>query len=301
MVVSSPLVIFCGFLLFFLIFLTAFIIPQQSVAVIERLGKFKRVATAGLNFKLPLIDVIAGSVNLRVQQLDVVIETKTHDNVFIHIMVSVQYCISEDKIYEAFYKLVSPTKQIQAFVFDVVRAKVPTIILDDVFSKKDEIAVAVRKELSGILQSFGYTLLQALVTDIQPNENVKSAMNEINTAQRLRVAAQEKAEAEKIVRVKQAEGEAEANILHGKGIAGQRQAIIDGFKTSMTELHSSTPYIKPEELMHMILMIQYFDVLREIGGDAKTNTVFLNHAPSSISDTLKQLNDTMLAKINNPQ
>ena len=289
------IVYFACFVLFLIGFLTIFIIPQQTVVIVERLGKFKRVATAGLNFKIPVIDNIAGSVNLRVQQLDVVIETKTQDNVFVHIMVSVQYCIAEDKIYEAFYKLVSPTKQIQAFVFDVVRAKVPTIILDDVFSKKDDIAVAVRKELSGILQSFGYTLLQALVTDIQPNENVKNAMNEINTAQRLRMAAHEKAEAEKIVRVKQAEGEAEANVLHGKGIAGQRQAIIDGFKKSMEELHDATPYIKPEELMHMILMIQYFDVLREIGGDAKSNTVFLNHAPGSISDALKQLNDTMLA------
>ena len=224
------IVYFACFVLFLIGFLTIFIIPQQTVVIVERLGKFKRVATAGLNFKIPVIDNIAGSVNLRVQQLDVVIETKTQDNVFVHIMVSVQYCIAEDKIYEAFYKLVSPTKQIQAFVFDVVRAKVPTIILDDVFSKKDDIAVAVRKELSGILQSFGYTLLQALVTDIQPNENVKNAMNEINTAQRLRMAAHEKAEAEKIVRVKQAEGEAEANVLHGKGIAGQRQASIDGFK-----------------------------------------------------------------------
>lgn len=288
------------FVLFLCIFFTVFIIPQQTVVIIERFGKFQRVATAGLNFKIPLIDSIAGAVNLRVQQLDVMIETKTQDNVFVHIMVSVQYCIAEDKVYEAFYKLVSPTKQIQAFVFDVVRAKVPTIILDDVFSKKDDIAVALRKELSGILQTFGYTLLQALVTDIQPNENVKNAMNEINTAQRMRMAAHEKAEAEKIVRVKQAEGEAEANILHGKGIAGQRQAIIDGFKQSMAELHDSAPYIKPEELMHMILMIQYFDVLREIGGDAKTNTLFLNHAPSSISDALKQLNDTMLAKLQEP-
>lgn len=289
----STLYLIC-FAVFFLAFLTAFIIPQQSVAIVERLGKFKRVATAGLNFKIPFIDNIAGSVNLRVQQLDVVIETKTRDNVFVHIMVSVQYCIAEDRVYEAFYKLVSPTKQIQAFVFDVVRAKVPTIILDDVFSKKDDIAVSVRKELSGILQSFGYTLLQALVTDIQPNENVKNAMNEINTAQRLRMAAHEKAEAEKIVRVKQAEAEAEANILHGKGVAGQRQAIIDGFKKSMEEFQGSTPNVKPEELMHMILMIQYFDVLREIGGDSKSNTIFLNHAPSSILDALKQLNDTVL-------
>lgn len=167
------------FLLFLCVFFSVFIIPQQTVAIIERLGRFRCVAKAGLNFKIPFIDSIAGAVNLRVQQLDVMIETKTQDNVFVHIMVSVQYCISEDKIYEAFYKLVSPTKQIQAFVFDVVRAKVPTIILDDVFSKKDDIAVALRKELSSILQSFGYTLLQALVTDIQPNENVKNAMNEI--------------------------------------------------------------------------------------------------------------------------
>ena len=267
-------------------------VQQQSVMVVERFGKFNRICYPGLNFIIPFIER-ADSLSLRIQQLDVHVETKTNDNVFVKIKISVQFNVIESKIFEACYKLYSPAKQIESFVFDVVRAKVPNIDLDDLFAKKDEIAINVKNELDEVMQGFGYQIIKALVTDIEPNENVKNAMNEINTAQRLRVAANEKAEADKIIRVKQAEAEAEANILHGKGLAGQRAAIIDGLAQSVEAIQKQNPAVSSESIMSIILTIQYFDTLREIGGDSKTNTLFVNNTPSGGMDIRSQILQAM--------
>ena len=284
-----------GFLLLFLfVFFGIVIISQQRVAIIERFGKFHKIAQPGLNFIIPIIDRVAGQLNLKIKQLDVHVETKTRDNVFVKILVSVKFQAIESKCFEAFYKLDNPEMQIQAFVFDVIRAKVPSILLDEVFEKKDEIAVDVKNELHDTMINFGYEIIKTLVTDIQPDENVKQAMNEINTAQRLRAAANEKAEAEKIIRIKQAEAESQANILHGSGIAGQRRAIIEGLSQSIEELQKHSPEVDSASVMQMILLIQYFDMLREIGGDAKSNTVFLSHAPGNVSELAKQIQEAML-------
>jgi regulator of protease activity HflC (stomatin/prohibitin superfamily) len=261
-----------------------FIVKQQTANIIERLGKFQSFATAGLHFRIPILDTIAGSVTLKIQQLDLYIETKTKDNVFVKIMIAVQYQVILKKIYDAYYKLESPTQQIQAYVFDVVRAQVPNINLDDVFSKKDEIAIAVKNELGAIMNDFGYEIIKTLVIDIQPSENVRHAMNEINAAQRMRIAANEKAEAEKIIRVKQAEAESEANILHGKGISGQRQAITDGLSKSLEEMQKHCNEMNVEKIIEMILLIQYFDTLKDIGGHSKSNVVFVPHSPDAINN-----------------
>lgn len=272
-----------------------FTVSQQDVYILERFGKFLRVTHAGLHFKIPIVDVIVGSVNLRVRQLDVQVETKTQDNVFIKSIVSVQYQPIAEKIYDAYYKLDAPAKQIEAYVFDVVRAMVPKLVLDDVFSKKDEIAVGIQHELEDTMSEFGYKIVKALVTDIHPDKNVRDAMNEINTAQRLRVAAQERAEAEKIMRIKQAEAEAEANILHGQGIAGQRKAIVDGLSSSIEELQKSSPDLASRDVMSMILSIQYFDMLRDVGSGAKSNTVFVNNAANSSGDILSQIQQMLFS------
>src|SRR5688572_18893971 len=204
---STEFIVIAIIILFALIVLYAalFIVDQQTVAIVERLGKFNRSATAGLNIKIPLIEWTKGWLSLRIQQLDIIIETKTKDNVFIKITVSVQYHVVAEKIFDAFYKLTDAKRQIESFVFDVIRAEVPKMLLDDVFEKKDNIAIAVKTELEGLMADFGYGILKALVTNIDPDEKVKSAMNEINEQQRLRMAAQEKGEAEKILRVKNAE------------------------------------------------------------------------------------------------
>ncbi|MBN9543279.1 MAG: SPFH domain-containing protein [Alphaproteobacteria bacterium] len=275
-----------------------FIVKQQTVAIVARFGKFARVAYPGLRFKIPLIETVESYLSLRIQQLNVQVETKTKDNVFIKIIVSVQFEVIQGRIYEAYYKLTNPSAQIEAFVFDVVRAKIPNIDLDDVFSKKDEIASNVKQELYETMAALGYNLIKALVTDIQPNENVKNAMNEINTAQRLRIAAQEKAEAEKIMIVKQAEAETEANILQGKGISGQRKAIIEGLGQSVEEIQKNYPHLSGDNIMKMILTIQYFDMLKEVGAHSKSNTVFVGHSPDNVNDITRQITEILFAAKN---
>lgn len=293
-----------GFLLFILIILLIilpsafFTVSQQSCAIIERFGRFVRIANAGLHIKIPLIDKVAARLSFRIHQLDVSVETKTLDNVFINIIVAVQYKVLQDKVYEACYKLQDPSQQIKAFVFDLVRAQVPKLILDDVFSKKDEIANAVQKELERPMEEFGYGIIKALVTDINPDSSVKAAMNEINTAQRMRVAAAEKGEASKILKVKQAEAEAEASILHGKGIAGQRQAIIEGLTQSVDGFVKQIPGANPSQVMETVLLIQYMDTLKEIGEGSNSSVVFVPHSPGNVGNLNEQIRETIFAAKN---
>jgi len=232
---------------------------------------------------------------LRISQLDVSIESKTQDNVFVNIMVAVQFKVITDRAYDACYMLQDPESQIRAFVFDLVRAQVPNLSIDDVFAKKDDIANAVKIELEKPMKEFGYEIIKTLITDINPDANVKAAMNEINTAQRLKVAAIEKGEAEKILKVKQAEAEAEASILHGKGIAGQRQAIIEGLGQSVEEFVKQIPGTSASHVMDMVLLIQYIDTLKEIGGNSKSNVVFVPHSPGNVTDLAGQIRETIFA------
>jgi regulator of protease activity HflC (stomatin/prohibitin superfamily) len=270
------------------------IVPQQSVHIIERFGKFQTLCSAGLHFKIPVVDKCAGMVSLRLMQLDIKVETKTLDDVFVDITTSVQYRVLPHKVFDAFYTLDDPEKQITAFVFDVVRSRVPKIRLDDVFSTKDDIALSVRDELKEVMNNFGYDITQTLVTDIMPDAKVKAAMNEINEAQRLRIAANERGEAEKILKVKQAEAEAESKALHGKGISWQRTAIMDGLKESLCDFQAHIPGADHEAIMHLILMTQYFDTLKEMGMGGKMNTIMVPYSPGSVSDIGQQLKEAMV-------
>ncbi|MFO0954712.1 MAG: SPFH domain-containing protein [Isosphaeraceae bacterium] len=270
-----------GIFLLFLLFTGMFTVNQQSAVVIQRFGRFKNVAMPGLNFKVPMVDTVAGRLNLRVSQLDVGVETKTEDNVFVRVVVAVQYYVLPDKVYDAFYKLADPSTQITAFVFDVVRARVPMVKLDEVFERKDEIANAVKSELTQVMDDFGYGIVKALVTDIDPDHKVKEAMNEINAAQRLRVAANEKGEADRILKVKAAEAEAQSKALQGKGIADQRKAIVDGLRESVDEFQRSVPGTSAQDVMNLVLMTQYFDTLKELGQASRTNTILIPHSPGA--------------------
>lgn len=281
--------------LFLLLFGSIFIVRQQGCAVIERLGKFNRIAHPGLHWKIPIIDDVVSTLSLRINQLGVSVETKTLDNVFVNVVVAVQYRVLPEKVFEACYALQNPEYQIKAFVFDLVRAQVPKLSLDDVFSKKNDIADAMKIELSKPMSEFGYGIIETLVTDINPDQNVKAAMNEINTAQRLRVAASEKGEAEKILKVKQAEAEAEASILHGKGIAGQRQAIIEGLGQSVEEFVRQLPGTQASHVMDMVLLIQYIDTLKEIGAGSKSNVIFVPHSPGNVADLGEQIRESIFA------
>lgn len=277
-----------------LIFSAAFTVQQQTVAVIQRFGRFAKMSHSGLNFKIPLIDHIAGHISLRINQLDVKIETKTEDNVFVHVTVSVQYQVLPEKLYDAFYKLINPKEQISSYVFDIVRAQVPKLKLDNVFENKDEIANAVNAELSQAMSDFGYQIIKSLVTDIEPDAQVKSAMNEINAAQRLRVAAQEKGEAEKVLMVKKAEAEAESKKLQGEGIANQRRAIINGLKESVDDFQKSIKGSTAHDVMNLVMVTQYFDTLKDIGASSKANAVFIPHSPGAVADLTAQIRDALL-------
>jgi len=277
-----------------LLFSAAFTVEQQTAAVVERFGKFRRVATSGLNFKWPIIERSAGRINLRVQQLDVTVETKTQDNVFVHTVVAVQYMVIPEKVYDAFYRLDQPTVQITAYVFDTVRARVPKMLLDDVFERKDEIARAVKEELAGEMGEFGFQIVQALVTDIDPDKKVKESMNEINAAKRLREAAEERGEADKILKVKAAEAEAESKALQGEGIANQRRAIIDGLRESVDQFAQSISGTSPESIMQLVLMTQHYDTVKEIGASSRANTIFVPYTPGGMADLASQMRDALI-------
>ncbi|MFA6228257.1 MAG: SPFH domain-containing protein [Patescibacteria group bacterium] len=287
-------IILAIFVLIVLVFASAFTVQQQTVAVIQRFGKFKKMSHSGLNLRLPLIDHIAGHISLRINQLDVKIETKTEDNVFVHVTVSVQYQVLPEKLYDAFYKLINPKEQISSYVFDIVRAQVPKLKLDNVFENKDEIANAVNTELSQAMSDFGYQIIKSLVTDIEPDAQVKAAMNEINSAQRLRVAAQEKGEAEKVLMVKKAEAESESKKLQGEGIANQRRAIINGLKESVDDFQKSIKGSTAHDVMNLVMVTQYFDTLKDIGASSKANAVFIPHSPGAVADLTAQIRDALL-------
>jgi regulator of protease activity HflC (stomatin/prohibitin superfamily) len=288
-IILSCVIIF----VFAVIFLsTFFIVKQQTVAVIQNFGRFSRIAKPGLNFKIPFVENIAGSLTMRIQQLDVKAETKTKDNVFVHITVSVQYFVKPDKVYEAFYRLENPEMQINSYVFDVIRARVPRIEIDRLFEEKEEIAKAIKEELNETMTDFGFEIMNSLVTDIDPAANVKNAMNEINAAQRMKQAATEKAEAEKIMKVKSAEADAESKALQGKGIADQRMAIVEGLKESVEDFQSGVAGTTAQDVMNLVLMTQYFDTLKDIG--EKSNTILVPHSPGGMTDIADQLRKALI-------
>jgi regulator of protease activity HflC (stomatin/prohibitin superfamily) len=271
-----------------------FTVRQQTAAIVERFGKFTKVSNAGLNFKIPLIDRIAGKVSLRIQQLDVRVETKTKDNVFVFVVVSVQYYVLPEKVVDAFYRLQDPKGQITSFVFDTVRARVPNTNLDELFVMKDDIAMAVKAELDQVMDDFGYGIVKALVTDIDPDAKVKQSMNEINAAQRLRVAAVEQAEADKIRVVKAAEGEAESKALQGKGIAEQRKAIIEGLRESVKSFSNDVAGTNAQDVMNLVMMTQYFDTIKDLGNNGQNNTILIPHSPSGMGDLSDQMRNAMI-------
>ena len=271
-----------------------FQVETAAAVVVQRMGKFQRVATAGMNFKLPYIDQIAGRIDLRVQQLALDVETKTKDNVFVKIPVSVQYHVIPEKVYEAFYKLANPKQQISSYVFNVILGHVPKMNLDDAFLQQSDIAIAIKEGLDDVMKTYGYAIDQALVTDIEPDEKVKAAMNEINAAQREQVAASARGEAEKILKVKQAEAEAESKALQGQGIANQRKAIINGLKDSVEAFAQAVEGSSPKDVMMLVLVTQYLDTIKEIGAQDKTNTLFMSHSPAAMGDIFRQLQDAIM-------
>ena len=278
--------------IFFLILLAIavsglFIVKQQTSAIVERFGKFLFIRKSGLHIKIPLIDRIAGRISLKILQLDVIVETKTKDDVFVKLKVSVQYKVIENKVYDAFYKLESPQDQITSYVFDVIRAEVPKMKLDDVFEKKDDVANAVKRELNDAMQNYGYDIIKALVTDIDPDSQVKEAMNRINAAEREKVAAQYEGDAARILIVEKAKAEAESKRLQGQGIADQRREIARGLEESVDVLNNVG--INSQEASALIVVTQHYDTLQSIGEETGSNLILLPNSPQAGSDMLNNM------------
>ena len=266
---------------------TFFIVKQQTAAVIERFGKFTSVRQSGLHIKIPVIDRVSGRVSLKVQQLDVVVETKTKDDVFVKLKVSVQFKVIKDKVYDAFYKLDFPQEQMNAYVFDVVRAEVPKMILDDVFEKKDDIAIAVKGELNEAMKNYGFDIIKTLVTDIDPDAQVKESMNRINASEREKVAAQFEGDAQRILIVERAKAEAESKRLQGQGIADQRREIARGLEDSVKVLNNVD--INSQEASALIVVTQHYDTLQSVGSASNSNLILMPNSPQAGSEMLNNM------------
>jgi len=266
---------------------TFFMVKQQTSAIVERFGRFTSVRHSGLQLKIPVIDRVAGRLSLRIQQLDVVVETKTKDDVFVKIKVSVQFKVIKDKVYDAFYKLDFPQDQITSYVFDVVRAEVPKMILDDVFEKKDDIAIAVKGELNEAMKNYGFDIIKTLVTDIDPDAQVKESMNRINASEREKVAAQFEGDAQRILIVERAKAEAESKRLQGQGIADQRREIARGLEDSVKVLNNVD--INSQEASALIVVTQHYDTLQSVGSASNSNLILMPNSPQAGSEMLNNM------------
>lgn len=270
-----------------ILFSSFFVVKQQTAVIVERFGKFQSIRQSGLQMKIPLVDRISGRLSLKIQQLDVIVETKTLDDVFVKLKVSVQFVVIKDKVYEAFYKLEYPHDQITSYVFDVVRAEVPKMKLDDVFVKKDDIAIAVKGELQDAMIEYGYDIIKTLVTDIDPDAQVKAAMNRINASEREKIAAQFEGDAARILIVEKAKAEAESKRLQGQGIADQRREIARGLEESVEVLNKVG--INSQEASALIVVTQHYDTLQAIGEETNTNLILLPNSPQAGSDMLNNM------------
>jgi regulator of protease activity HflC (stomatin/prohibitin superfamily) len=290
MSIWTPFIIVIAIVLFFNTF---FIVRQKTAVIIERLGKYHSVRRPGLRMKIPFIDAKVRRQNLRIQQLDVEVETKTLDNVFVGTRVSVQYRVKENKVAESFYALEDPEMQIEAYVFDTIRSEIPKMRLDDVFSNKDALALSIKESLADAMEDFGYQIINSLVTDLQPEASVKNAMNKINATEREKTAAANEAEAQKIKLVKVAEAEAESKRLQGMGLANQRTEIARGIKESIQTIKETG--VDESEVMTLLLVTQHYDAIQDFAKHTNSNSVLMNYSPGGINDVATQIREAVLS------
>ena len=284
----SSLPVSSAFFVLVTVFKTMYTVRTYTAGIVERFGKYNRIARPGLQFLVPYCETVR-FIDLQVRQAAVNVETKTKDNVFVTIPVSVQFQVVEEKVFDAYYKLSNPQAQIESYVFNSILGHVPTLTLDEAFEQMQQISIAVKKDLDEVMDTFGYNILRALVTDIVPDAKVKAAMNDINAAQREQIAAQARGEADKILKVKQAEAEAESKALQGDGVARQRQAIIKGLQASVEQFKSAVEGSTARDVMAMVLLTQYFDTMREVGVMGKSATIFLPSSPGTVNDLMTQI------------
>lgn len=283
----SPFIIAALAVFVLIFFSTVKVVQEKSAKVIQRFGSFSRIMQPGINFCIPFVESVAGTVSLKVQQLDIHIETKTKDDVFVKLQVSVHVQIMKSRVREAFYELDDPYSQISSYIFDTVRAEVPKLELDDVFSRKDDIATAVKAELAEHMEQYGYRIVQTLITDIDPDAMVKESMNRINAAKRNKEAVYEDAEGRKMARIKDAEADKESKRLQGEGVAEQRLAIIKGFADSVEDFSNTLSDVSPIEIMQFVLLTQHYDTIKDIG--EKNSSILVPYSPGNLQSLQQQL------------
>jgi len=284
-----------GVVVLLFLFAGIYTVKQQTYAVIERFGKYARTAGPGLHVKWPIIESVVGRVSMRVRELNVEVKTKTSDNVFVDLLIAVQFYVTKEKVWEAFYKLTNPLAQMESFVFDTVRAKVPHMKLDEVFEKKEDIADDIEAKLGNIMPEFGYFIKTALINDIVPDSKVAAAMNEINAQERMRVAAEHKGEAEKILVVNAAEADAKSKELSGVGVANQRMAIVKGLRESVEDFTQAISGVSARDVMSLVLLTQYYDMLTDVGKHSNNNTILIPHSPGAVGEFQQQILTSLLA------
>ncbi|CAM4210699.1 protease [Streptococcus penaeicida] len=296
MLISLILFVFLVVLVLSIIASTLYVVKQQTVAIVERFGKYQATSQSGIHLRLPFgIDKIAARVQLRLLQTEIIVETKTKDNVFVTLNIATQYRVNENNVTDAYYKLMKPEAQIKSYIEDALRSSVPKLTLDELFEKKDEIALEVQHQVAEEMSTYGYIIVKTLITKVEPDAEVKQSMNEINAAQRKRVAAQELAEADKIKIVTAASAEAEKDRLHGVGIAQQRKAIVDGLAESIQELKEANISLNEEQIMSILLTNQYLDTLNTFASKGN-QTLFLPNTPNGVDDIRTQVLSALKVK-----
>lgn len=296
MLVSVVFIIICIVIILSILASTLYVVKQQTVAIIERFGKYQTTSQSGIHLRMPFgIDKIAARVQLRLLQTEIIVETKTKDNVFVTLNIATQYRVNENNVTDAYYKLMRPEAQIKSYIEDALRSSVPKLTLDELFEKKDEIALEVQHQVAEEMSTYGYIIVKTLITKVEPDAEVKQSMNEINAAQRKRVAAQELAEADKIKIVTAASAEAEKDRLHGVGIAQQRKAIVDGLAESIQELKEANISLDEEQIMSILLTNQYLDTLNTFASRGN-QTLFLPNTPNGVDDIRAQILSALKVK-----
>lgn len=252
-------------------------VEQSDVAIVESCGKYKQSAKAGCLCLVPCKDSVAGVLSLRVQDHNCVVESKTKDNVFVYVKLSIQYSVLPDRVEKAFYTLQAPISQIESYVFNSIRGQIPLVDIDELFSMRSEIAERLKKDVDDQMDKYGFDILTVLITDIDPAKSVKDAMNQIQLYQRMRSAATDKAEAQKMQAIKAAEADAEAKRLSGVGLAEQRKAIVAGLQSSIENFQEGVQELSSEDVMSLLLLNQYFDTLKDVASSCSSSTLFLSH------------------------
>jgi len=274
-----------------------FTVRTAEAAVVERFGKFKHVANAGLNWKTPIIEKFH-RVDLMTQQLEGSIETKTRDNVFVTLPVKVQYRVikTDEGIADSYYKLAQPTKQIEAYLYNILLGHIPDTDLDEVFITQPKIAERATAELSGEMKAYGYEIVKVLITDIIPDQGVKTAMNRINEEIRNKSANEAQGDAEKVLKVKQAEADAEVKRLQGQGVAMEREAIAEGWKQSIEKVRTGTT-LDDTAATFLLLYTNWTDMLRAVGTTKNSTMVFMPSGPEGLQHFQQVMTNALLGGV----